>query len=170
MNRHLYIRNRKKLLAGYTRFLALWSLSFVPMPLVVKPENTQTALLIFLGACFWIGCIGTVLSAIRIIKCKEPEETKKRSLPGILRFFQNRPASIADAAMLISLVAFLLVGNTEALIVPFLTCAVFVFSFGMHCVLNGSFYEALHRDIRHRHDKNSDENPPVHKVRRDEES
>lgn len=158
MNRHPNIKNRKKLLAGYTRFLALWSLSLVPMPFVVKPENTQTALLMLLGAIFWIGCIGTVLYAVKIIRQKEPEDTKKQALPGIFRFFRNRPASIADTAMLISLVLFLLVSNMGSLIVPFLMCAVFVFSFGMHCVLNGRFYEALLRDLRHRHERTNDEN------------
>lgn len=71
-----------------------------------------------------------------------------QSLPGIMRFFRNRPAAVADGILLFwiggSLIISLSGRRLPSQFLSFLQIAGFVFLIGIHGILNGSNYAAVY--------------------------
>ena len=145
-NKHQSTQQRKRLLQLYAAFLAVLSFSLFLMPFGLRQGNDSMLLTYLSGALFWIGLIGTVVMAVHITKsrCKSREfaaaHPNHKQL-GLVHFFQNTSACICDGVMLVSIAGFVITRILAALTVwPFVFLSVFVFSFGMHCMLNGSNY------------------------------
>lgn len=128
----------------------LMSVSFVLMPLDLGGEG-QRLLTLLPGTMFWCGLvIGLLFSVILMIKrrkwlktdqAQHGQPSKKRI--GLLSFFQNIPAGIADclcAASIIGLTATLILTNSTGY-VCYVFIALLVFTFCMHCILNGKIYD-----------------------------
>ena len=148
------ISRRKRMLCLYVTFLTALSISFLLMPFVTQTEN-ETMLLVFLtGILFWIGLIGTIVVYVFIAysKQKSKEFRKRNSYNkrlGIMHFFQNVWASVFDVVMFLSLIGFTITCIwMETTYLPFIFLSVFSFSFGMHCMLNGSNYTYINNRIR----------------------
>lgn len=131
-------------------FMLLFSLTF----LFMRPANTvlinsgdQTFLNI-VGVSFWstfaLSVITTILLNVRRRKCLKATGKLKKERPGIIRFFSNLPAKIADIIMVISLIALVIVMMffSENYII-YVLLSVTLFSFLMHCVLNGENYRYI---------------------------
>ncbi len=145
---------RKRMFNFYTLFLILCSLAIILMP-IVSTENEKLKIFIALdGILFWIGTIGTILMALKINKCRKNSSRFNQMYPklkrvGLIHFFQNTEAFIADIVMFVSVIGFILVKIlTDNLIVTFIFLGAFVFAFGMHCMLNGTNYVYINYRVR----------------------
>ena len=98
------------------------------------------------GALFWTAFILTVGMAVRINKSRHRSELFNREYEGLkkiglLHFFQNKEALVMDAMMFTSLIVLIIIRVLKANVtVQSLFISLFVFSFGMHCMLNGINY------------------------------
>ena len=143
--RRSYCR-QQKMLRYYTIALIALSLSVFLMP-IVNGIKTSTKIPIYMdGALFWIAFISTVRMVVKINRSRRRSpsfnerygELKKL---GLIHFFQNKEAVIMDAMMFVSLIAFIVVRFLRwSTTVCFLFVSMFLFSFGMHCMLNGINY------------------------------
>lgn len=142
---------RQKMLRNYTIALTALSLVIFCMPFAHKIRNTTKLPMYLTGALFWIALIGTIAAAIKINTSRRRSPVFSSNYPGLkklalIHFFQNKKAFLADLVMFTSLIAFVigrfLVWNT---IVLFVFISAFVFSFGMHCILNGINYIYIHQ-------------------------
>ena len=110
-------------------------------------------MLVLSGATFWIGLVGTIVMSVRIHmfgKREKAAEQKKAQTKriGLISFFQNREAMVADVAMFASILGLVITAAaTNNLYWLFTFLAVLVFSFGMHCVLNGKNYHYLNNKV-----------------------
>lgn len=130
-------------------FLML-AVSFLLMP--IESETTQdkiSVIALIAGVMFWVSIfIGLATQVILSVRRKKwysanrIKADKKEQKTGLISFFRNKYAIIADIASAISLI-----GLVVAMIVTHSTgyiCYVFVsafiFSFSMHCILNGKVF------------------------------
>lgn len=69
--------------------------------------------------------------------------------PGLICFFKNKNAKIADCVMFGAVIGVAVTGIFfNNLYVLHIFLALFVFSFGMHCMLNGKNYIYLNYQVR----------------------
>ena len=124
------------------------------MPIAsVQQEVTKIPMFIS-GGGFWIGLIGTITMAVKINYSRkksyrfEDKPLKVKQL-GLISFFKNKEAKVADIAMFASCICFIVTRIcTDNLYWLFIFLALFVFSFGMHCMLNGKNYIYLNQKVR----------------------
>lgn len=144
-SRRSYFR-RQKMLRYYTIALAVLSFSIFLVPIVNGFKNITKIPMYMVGVLFWISFISTIGMAIRINNSRRRSSVFNSRYHGLkklalIHFFQNRKALIADVIMFASLITFVIgrfrAWNTTLL---FLLVSMFVFSFGMHCMLNGINY------------------------------
>ncbi len=126
------------------------AISFLLMPLDGEnvTENASTYMLIS-GIMFWasiiIGIITQCLLARRRKTWYETNNVKKvkgTQKIGVVSFFKNSYATIADAVAVISLVGLVvaLIATQGIGYICYILVSLFVFSFSMHCILNGKVY------------------------------
>ncbi len=149
------IRQRKFLMFVISLFVL--AVSIVLMPIGTANKEKSFILLIIAGALFWVGFIGTLWTTININMSRRASPVFNELYPnlrkfGLIHFFQNKPAIIADIAMFASMVLMIVVklldqSNTW----QFVTIALIVFTFGMHCMLNGINY--IYVNYRSRREK-----------------
>lgn len=156
MRRNSYrIRQRKFLL--FVIFLFVLSTSIVLMPIGTANKEKSIILLIIAGTLFWIGFIGTLWTTININLSRKASPVFNELYPdlrkfGLIHFFQNKPAIIADIAMFTSIIIIIVVkllGKSNTWL--FVAIALIVFTFGMHCMLNGINY--IYVNYRSRREK-----------------
>lgn len=139
-------QQRRRMLYLYGLFLAVLSISVFLMPFGIKKSVISKIPTYISGVMFWIGLLGTIAMALYITFSRRRSHGFAKAHPnhkrlGLIYFFQNMPAFICDILMFISLIGFIFtriwVGTT---IWPFAFLSILTFSFGMHCMLNGSNY------------------------------
>lgn len=142
-------RRRKKRLILYVTFLLIWSLAILLMPVAsVQKEATKILLFVSSGG-FWIGLLGTVTMAVKINKARKKSYRFREKCPaskriGLISFFQNKEAIIADVGLFVSIAGFVVTGIcSDNIYWLFIFLALFVFTFGMHCMLNGINYKYI---------------------------
>ena len=120
----------------------LLAASFLFMPL----ENEQ--LQIMAGVMFWVflilGIVSQVLLAIwfRQACSKNKEWRIQKQRIGIFTIGKNKFSVVADIILLISAVTFvvLMIFTRGTGYISYIVLTILVFSFSMHCVLNGKVY------------------------------
>lgn len=153
MKRKSY-KTKRLLFAFNIFFLVTLSVSVLLMPYNSKTDGV-TDVKILTGAMFWLGLIGTVFfaSLINYFRSKDKlfnKAAEKYNKLGLTHFFQNLPAKIFDSLLIIALIGFILsfVFNFT-LSVKFIFISAIIFSFGMHCMLNGiNFIYVMNKRIR----------------------
>lgn len=147
-------KQRKRMLYLYTAFLAEVSLSVLLMPIGMKTAESTMAITYISGVMFWIGLIGAIAMAGYITYSRRKSVGFQSQYPhlrqwGVIHFFQNVPAIICDILMFVSVIGFAVMriwlGKT---ICPFVFLSLLIFSFGMHCMLNGSNYTYVNYQTR----------------------
>ena len=134
------------MLCFYVIFLVVLSASFVFMPFGVQMADESMTLTYISGTMFWIGFIGTIVTAVCITASRCRSKDFRKEYPdqkqlGLIHFFKNKPAIACDILMLVSLIGFIITSIwVEATIFPYIFLSILIFSFGMHCMLNGSNY------------------------------
>lgn len=120
----------------------LLAASFLFMPL----ENEQ--LQIMAGVMFWVflilGIVSQVLLAIwfRQACSKNKEWRIQKQRIGMFTIGKNKFSVVADIVLLISAVTFvvLMIFTRGTGYISYIVLTILVFSFSMHCVLNGKVY------------------------------
>lgn len=142
-------QRRKRMLYIYTLFLFVCAVSFVLMPIGGSMEEKTKIPMVISGVIFWIGLLGTVFTALKINRCRKNDYRFNKKFgnlrqPGLICFFRNRPALIFDSMMFISIAGVIVAKLcTKELLPTFIFLSLFVFSFGMHCMLNGINYKYI---------------------------
>lgn len=143
------LKRQRKMMLLFTGFLFLFALAIALMPLGSSMKEKTILITYCSGAGFWIGLIGTSFMVLIInqsckasVRFNELYGDKKQF--GIIHFFQNMEAKIMDVLMFVSLFTIIIakVCNAELQLI-YIIFAVFVFSFGMHCMLNGLNYKYI---------------------------
>jgi len=143
------MKRRKQMMYLFTGFLFLCTLAIALMPWGNAMKDKTMLIMYCSGAAFWVGIIGTIYMALKINRSRKVsyrfnELFGNRKQLGLIHFFQNTEAMIVDVVMVISLIALIIARLCSAnLQVIYVIIAVFVFSFGMHCMLNGMNYKYI---------------------------
>lgn len=139
-------RRRKRMGILYVTFLLILSISILLMPIGSVHKEQSKIPMFIAGGCFWVGLIGTLMMVLKINKARKQSyliRDKKSGAKqfGLICFFQNKEAKIADIAMFVVIICFIITKIfTDSFYWLFIFLALFVFSFGMHCMLNGKNY------------------------------
>jgi len=139
-------RTKRLWLRLFTVFLFIFAISFVLMTFVNVRHKDSGAIIYIAGGMFWAGLIGTVVMTIKInlARIKDRSYKKKYNITMLFNWFSNKKAIWIDLVMIISVImmilARLLFNKTEIFLVIF---AVFIFTFGMHFMLNGINYKYI---------------------------
>lgn len=140
--------DKKKLFYMYIAFGILCSIGILLMP-IGSMMSYKTKMFIYIsGLTFWIGCIGlfAVMQKINISRkrCKGFSKKTNQYSSGLIHFFENQEARVADIAMFAVLGCFviskLIFKNVYAMYIFF---SMFVFAFAMHCMFNGVNYKYI---------------------------
>ena len=143
---HRVYSQKQKLLIRYIVALATLSLSLFVMPFANDIKRVTKIPMCLDGALFWLSAYVTVRTAVKINNARRNNIVFNKKYSGLkklalIHFFQNKPAWIMDSLMFGSLVMVVISKIREWDIkIQFLLIAIFVFSFGMHCMLNGINY------------------------------
>lgn len=141
------MKEQRRYIRAQIAALAVWAASILLIyftDLLYGKEFYRAALyanaiLFWLALAVWLALTVKILLAGR---------GTGNGLPGILRFFRNRPAAIADGILLFWLAAGIVVllsgRGLPSEFLSFLQIAGFVFLIGIHGILNGSNYAAVY--------------------------
>ncbi len=144
------------LAASVMSFLLL-AVSFLLMPLEVTNTLDGFSIINYLaGIIFWLSIILIIITQIVAAKRRKKwlnsngiKKVSSLKTPGIISFFRNIYGVVADIMALISLIgfiAFFFITNGTGYIC-YVFIALFIFSFGMHCIFNGkSFFVITNKD------------------------
>ena len=139
-------KQRKLLLYLYTACLAVLSVSVFLMPFGMQQADQSMAMTYVAGGLFWTGLLGTVVVAACITHFRRQSREfaklyAKHKRLGLIHFFQNKEALVCDVLMFGSFIGFIIARIwAETTVWPFVFLSVLIFTFGMHCMLNGSNY------------------------------
>lgn len=128
----------------------LFSATFMIMPFAsdYSVSNENNSLLIIVGAVFWGSLVVAVLASLYVTSCRcrynkvHPSE-KKHIKIGLISFFSNREALVFDLMFIVSTIGFVFCLFFDESIVSYIFLSIFVFSFFMHCVLNGKNFNYI---------------------------
>ncbi len=129
----------------------MMSISFLLMPIDFDKNNLKF-LGIAVGVMFWTFLVLGIVSQFVLSSNKKNWLSKNRMRRfsmkkkiGLISFCQNLPACVADGLTVIGLIGLIIsviVTNGVGFMCYFFL-ALFVFSFCMHCILNGKIYYIL---------------------------
>lgn len=128
----------------------VFALSIIPM-YATRTELDSTSKIY--GVIFWISLIGGAISQfalwlsykrwMRIYRIRR----KKRRNPGIITFFSNKYAKVADISFVIVAFITILAFTTDYELWCYIMLSLLIFAFSMHCILNGkTYYHVLKQD------------------------
>ena len=139
------IKTLEKLYWSSVGCFFMMSAMILIMPVIESNEKA----IIPVGLAFWFFAIsGYILLIVANVEFKRISgnlRKNKRSLPGIISFFSNKIAMIADIAVIISIVAFVIICITELRFkyIAFVVLFLLIFSLHMHCLFNGRIYKLI---------------------------
>ena len=140
-------------------FLSIHATTFLLMPLASKyADATHRISLIALGSIFWAAMIAGYIFLLIANVHRRQFVTKKlngdyrmNSRIGVLNFFANTPAIVADIILFVSIAVFgamLLFKATENY-GTFVMLFLLDLSMNLHCILNGRIYKTTkYRPVR----------------------
>lgn len=127
----------------------LMSLTFLIMPIKISEERTKL-ISCLIGAAFWITMAAGIIMQIILARRRASWETKNvirrkrgyRSKIGVIAFAQNPLALVADISCAVSLIVFIgtMIITKSTGYSCYIALSVFVFTFCMHCILNGKIF------------------------------
>ena len=148
-------KKKKRVFLIQVAFWLVFSLSILAMHFTDRFYGQQSyrTILCINGVLFWLSLLLFLIISIFINLSRRKDKVfrrwnkGKRQL-GLINFFQNKPAKIMDIVFIISLLIFIVLyaSGTRDGFKVFLIFAVLIFSFGMHCILNGINYVYLNHN------------------------
>lgn len=139
----------KKLFWSAVASLFIMSASFLLMPVAVNTTRHNQISVILVGMMFWIFALGGYVLLIlanherKQFAVKHKEELNEQNRrPGIIMFFSNIPAVVADTAIVCAVILLIIAQFTKLKNTYFIYVMLFVlnFSLHMHCLFNGKIY------------------------------
>lgn len=138
-------------------FFLMFAVSFLLMPLGSEtPTENISAYTMVAGLVFWISIImGIVTQCVLahrrrswyvIHRIRKVRATQK---VGLISFFKNSYAIVADVVTILSLIGLVIamIATQGTGYVCYVLVSLFVFSFSMHCILNGKvFYHIINQN------------------------
>ncbi len=137
-------------------YISIGSFFLMACSFLLMPINFETTNLQFMSYCvgimFWVFLILGIVSQIILAKQRKNwfirnriRRFRTKSKSGVIAFVQNLPATIADITLVISIIALIVsIVLTNAMgYACYIFMALLVFSFCMHCILNGKIYYYL---------------------------
>lgn len=137
-------------------YISIGSFFLMACSFLLMPINFETTNLQFMSYCvgimFWVFLILGIVSQIILAKQRKNwfirnriRRFRTKSKSGAIAFLQNLPATIADLTLVISVIALIVsIVLTNAMgYACYIFMALLVFSFCMHCILNGKIYYYL---------------------------
>lgn len=144
------VRKIKRLFWLAVGFLFLMSGTILFMPMVSKTGENNRQVLLLMGTVFWGSAIAgyTMLLLANserkwFLKNKVGIDNKMNCLPGIITFFTNVPATIADVVAILSFVLMVIINFTDRRYnyISYVLLFLLVLSLNMHCLFNGRIYK-----------------------------
>lgn len=135
------------------------------MPYAVENGEQNRLVVVAVGLIFWASAIagyGFIIAANivrkKIMSLMSGSYSSLSGRPGIITFFSNVYATVADTTMILSFVIFIMINLTELKTTFFAYIFLFllIFSIHMHCLFNGKIFKVIQvsRTIKHaRRDK-----------------
>lgn len=157
------IQERKKMMYTYITFLFILALGISLMPIGSVMKEKTMIMIYISGAFFWLGFIGIFAILWKINRCRKNsyefhQYVRNTKQFGLICFFQNKEAFVVDMIMFFSLIGFIITKLCiSEIIVCFAFFAIFVFAFGMHCMLNGINYKYLKYNSNYKRESKRDE-------------
>lgn len=138
-------------------FFLMFAVSFLLMPLGSEtPTENISAYTMVAGLMFWISIImGIVTQCVLahrrrswyvIHRIRKVRATQK---VGLISFFKNSYAVVADVVTILSLIGLVIamIATQGTGYICYVLVSLFVFSFSMHCILNGKvFYHIINQN------------------------
>lgn len=131
-------------------FLLMMSMSILFMPSAVEHQEQSGTYLILVGSTFWVSAIiGYLFVMLANIKRREfiidkyDGNLSMNCRIGVITFFDNVPATVADVTMISSFILLVIINFTSMRysFIVYVLLAMFVFSLNMHCLFNGRIYK-----------------------------
>lgn len=144
------VRKIKRLFWLAVSSLFLMSGTILFMPIASKAGENNRQVLLLIGTVFWISAIAgyTMLLLANserkwFLKNKVGIDNKMNCLPGIITFFTNVPATIADVVAILSFVLMVIINFTDRRYdyISYVLLFLLVLSLNMHCLFNGRIYK-----------------------------
>lgn len=141
------MKKQRRYLRWQIAALALWAISIALMYGTDRlyGKSFYRSVLYANAALFWVSFFAWFALTLRILWMGRGAGYKR---PGIFCFFRNRPAAIADGALLFLFVCSVILDGigigSRFQLLSFLQIAGFVFLIGIHSILNGSHYAAVY--------------------------
>lgn len=140
-------------------FLSIHAATFLLMPLASKyADATHRITLIALGSIFWAamltGYIFLLIANVhrrQFVKKKLNGDYRMNSRIGVLNFFANTPAIVADIILFVSIAVFgaMLLFKAAENYGSFVMLFLLDLSMNLHCILNGRIYKTTkYRPVR----------------------
>lgn len=145
-----YIREIKQLFWLAVSFLFLMSVTILFMPIASKAGENNRQVLLLMGIVFWESGIAgyTMLILANVerkwfLNNKVGIDNKMNCLPGIITFFANIPATIADVGAFLSITLTVFINFTSRRYdyISYVLLFLLVLSLNMHCLFNGRVYK-----------------------------
>ncbi len=124
-------------------FMALFAASFLMMPVAngISLNEGKNGILYLVGIVFWLSFLLSQVMMITVsIKRKADKRYSKKKRLGLISFFSNREATIADILTAVFTAVFVICTLTTDSYLIYVFLCLAVLSFEMHCVLNGKNY------------------------------
>ena len=128
---------------------AIMSAVFLILPLGNELPNGTSSISIITGVLFWggfiMGCVMQFVLMIQYRKLVGIGKGQKTEKMGLISFFKNKIATIFDLLFVISLISLIVekIWTDMTLYVCFVSLSLLIFSFIMHCILNGKIFRYI---------------------------
>lgn len=122
----------------------IMSATFLVMPLIkIDIDSSENIYNILIGIVFWITLILGIINLFLSRKNIQIKDMKKGI--GLIRFFQNKIAVIFDVLLIISIIGLIILtlATDGTLYICYIFFSLVIFSFIMHCILNGKIFNYL---------------------------
>lgn len=137
---------KKRWLKSYALFMALIAFGIILIPWATDLEQERRWPVILVGGLVWGGLLGAMIITLQIGSARRGDPSFKNrgswlKYWGLTHFGKNGLALIADVGMFVFLIVFIILERcTYAKNAIFLFLGMFIFAFGMHCMLNSLNY------------------------------
>ena len=119
--------------------------------LMVPIAHNQKALTMLCSIMFWGFLLAGYLMFwfINHSRKKQKQKLTKRRV-GIVTFFRNSPAKLMDCICIVGIILLLISAKAELLqgYLQYIISFLVLFSFHMHCILNGENFQYIQNEIR----------------------
>lgn len=136
----------------YVLFLLFIATSISLTSEAYAEDSSNRMLQLVTSTILYVGILGVVVSAvwINILRKRNKTEDKKKKISewGIWCFCKCKEAKLADGVMGVSFLGVIItINNIETYQMAYWFLAIFIVSFGMHCMLNGVNYKYIKQRI-----------------------